>query len=225
MAEAKAAPPGAVVLVDYALGGRRRPPADRPSIVLLTPEQRGRIPALRRAGFSGYLIKPLRRASLATRVLAVGAAGRQAQAPAEDERARTASGAGARVLLAEDNPINAMLARALLEREGCIVDRVQTGPEAVAAATGQSYDLVLLDLRMPGLGGMEAARVMRRLGMVAPIAALTADAFDETRHACLAAGMDDFLTKPLDPAALRILIGRLVRPGFTESGRDAKVAV
>src|SRR5262249_15330755 len=56
MAEARAAPSGAVMLVDYALGGRRRPPSDRPSIVLLTPEQRARIPALRRAGFSGYLI-------------------------------------------------------------------------------------------------------------------------------------------------------------------------
>jgi CheY-like chemotaxis protein len=118
-----------------------------------------------------------------------------------------------------------MLATALLEREGCIVERVQSGPEAVAAAAALGFDLILMDLRMPGLGGIEAARVMRRLGVVAPIAALTADAFDETRHACLAAGMDDFLTKPLDPAALRILLGRLVRPGFTESRGGAKLAV
>jgi CheY-like chemotaxis protein/anti-sigma regulatory factor (Ser/Thr protein kinase) len=227
--EAKAAPAGAPILIDYALAGARRlkPPADRPSIVLLTPEQRGRIPALRRAGFGGYLIKPLRRQSLATRVLAVSARVpiHQPQPPAEDERAKTAVAAGARVLLAEDNPINAMLGRALLEREGCAVDRVSTGPEALAAALGQAYDLILLDLRMPGLSGIEAARAMRRKGVTAPIAALTADAFDDTRRACLKAGMDDFLTKPLDPAALRALLGRLMRPGFTESRGDAKLAV
>ena len=127
--------------------------------------------------------------------------------------------------MAEDNPINAMLARALLEREGCTVDRVQTGPDAVTAASDQSYDLILLDLRMPGMGGVEAARAMRRAGVTTPIAALTADAFDESRRACLKAGMDDFLTKPLDPSALRSLLGRLVRPGFTESRQDAKLAV
>jgi CheY-like chemotaxis protein len=228
MAEARGAPPGAPMLVDYALSRTRRPrpPHDRPSIVLLTPEQRGRIPALRRSGFDGYLIKPLRRASLAVRVLAVGsrAALDRPQPPAEDERARASTGAGARVLMAEDNPINAMLGRALLEREGCTVDRVKTGAEAVAAAQSQSYDLILLDLRMPGLGGVEAARSMRAAGVVAPIAALTADAFDETRRACLRAGMDDFLAKPLDPEALRGLLARLVRPGFTESSRDAKLA-
>ncbi len=229
MAQARAAPAGAPMLVDFAVAGRRgpRPPPDHPSIVLLTPEQRGRIPAMRRAGFDGYLVKPLRRRSLAVRVLAVASrvAIHQPQPPPEDERAQTSVGIGARVLLAEDNPINAMLGRALLEREGCAVDRVQTGPEAVAAATGQAYDLILLDLRMPGLGGVEAARAMRRAGVVAPIAALTADAFDETRRACLKAGMDDFLTKPLDPAALRTLLNRLVKPGFTESRQGTKLAV
>jgi CheY-like chemotaxis protein len=227
--QAGAAPDASVMLVDYALkgAGRLKAPSGPPAIVLVTPEQRGRIPALRRAGFAGYLIKPLRRASLATRVLAVAArvAIHQPQPPAEDERAKAAAGAGVRVLLAEDNPINAMLGRALLEREGCTVERVQTGPEAVAAALQRAFDLILLDLRMPGLGGMDAARAMRRAGVGAPIAALTADAFDDTRHACLEAGMDDFLTKPLDPAALRALLGRLMKPGFTDARRDAKLAV
>jgi CheY-like chemotaxis protein len=217
------------MLVDYASGGLRYRGllADHPTIVLLTPEQRARIPALRRAGFDGYLIKPLRRQSLATRVLAVAArpAIHQPLPPPEDERARTAVGAGVRVLLAEDNPINAVLARALLEREGCAVDRVRTGPEAIAAASSQGYDLILLDLRMPGMGGLEAAVAMRRAGVSAPIAALTADVFEETRLACLEAGMDDFLSKPLDSGALRNLLGRVARPGFTESRRDAKLAV
>ena len=143
---------------------------------------------------------------------------------ADDERARLAAGSGARVLLAEDNPINAILARALLEREGCVVERVQTGPEAVQAAAAQSYDLILLDLRMPGLGGLEAAAELRRRGVATPIAALTADAFEDTRRACLEAGMDDFLTKPLDASALRGLLGRVLRSGFTAQRRDAKLA-
>lgn len=220
--------PADAVLVDYALAARRRPRplAGRPCIVLLAPEARGRIQALRRAGFDGYLIKPLRRQSLAVRVLAVSTGKDKGEtgSPAEDERATLTAGAGARVLLAEDNPINAMLARALLEREGCVVDRVQTGPDAVEAATAQAYDLVLLDLRMPGLGGLDAAAVLRARGNPVPIAALTADAFEDTRRACLEAGMDDFLTKPLDAAALRALLGRVLRPDFTARRPDAKLA-
>ena len=225
---AAAAPAGAPALVDFGVGsGRRpRPLAGRSSIVLLGAEMRARIPALRKSGFEGYLIKPLRRASLATRLLAVagGQSGGPAAAPFDDERARLAAAPGSRVLLAEDNPINAMLARALLEREGCTVDQARTGPEAVEAAKAGGYDLILLDLRMPGMGGVEAAKAMRRAGVSSPIAALTADAFEDARRACLEAGMDDFLTKPLEPAALHALLGRLLRPGFTDSAQDAKLA-
>ena len=226
-AEARAAPEGAPALCDYTGRGRgARPLPDRPSIVLLQPEQRGRIPALRRAGFQGYLIKPLRRGSLAVRVLAVSdeTAQIEAQAPLEDERATPAIALGVRVLLAEDNPINAMLGRALLEREGCAVDRVQTGRQAVEAAKSGAYDLILLDLRMPELGGVEAARQIRRHGVTTPIAALTADAFADTRRDCIAAGMDGFLTKPLDPIALRALVVRLTAPAFTDEAPGAKLA-
>ncbi len=153
-----------------------------------------------------------------------GPAARPAAGPLEDERARIEAGFGARVLLAEDNPINAMLARALLEREGCTVDQARTGPEAVEAARAQAYDLILLDLRMPGMGGVEAARALRKAGVRSPIAALTADAFEDARRACLEAGMDDFLTKPLEPAALHGLLGRLLPSGFTDSATDAKLA-
>jgi CheY-like chemotaxis protein len=192
--------------------------------VLLGAEMRARIPALRKSGFDGYLIKPLRRQSVATRLLALGEASQPAAPPVEDERARLAAGSGARVLLAEDNPINALLARALLEREGCIVDQARTGPEAVEAAGAVAYDLILLDLRMPGMGGIEAVRAMRKAGVRAPVAALTADAFEDARRACLEAGMDDFLTKPLEPAGLHALLGRLLLPGFTDSAQDAKLA-
>ncbi len=168
----------------------------------------------------------MRRSSLATRLLAVssGEVDRPAASPLDDERARISAAPGARVLLAEDNPINAILARALLEREGCTVDLARTGPDAVEAAMTRPYDLILLDLRMPGMGGVDAAAAMRWQGVRAPIAALTADAFEDARRACLEAGMDDFLTKPLEPAALHALLGRLLRPGFTDSPADAKLA-
>ena len=225
---AAGAPAGAPALVDFSVSARRRPRpiAGRRSIVLVGPEMRARIPALRKSGFEGYLIKPLRRESVATRLMAApgGGADRPAAAPMEDERARLAAGPGARVLLAEDNPINAMLARALLEREGCTVDLARTGPDAVEAALTRAYDLILLDLRMPGMGGVDAAAAMRWQGVRAPIAALTADAFEDARRACLEAGMDDFLTKPLEPAALHALLGRLLQPGFTDSRPDAKLA-
>jgi CheY-like chemotaxis protein len=128
------------------------------------------------------------------------------------------------VLLVEDNPINALLAHSLLEREGCIVDRAVGGDEAVSAAAAQAYDLILMDLRLPGLDGIAAARALRRRGVQTPIVALTADAFEEDRRACLAAGMDDFLPKPLAPAALAGALRRWRNAGWTRSRPRAKLA-
>ncbi|MGR4864976.1 response regulator [Caulobacter sp. LARHSG274] len=238
----KGAPPEAVLLLDAALSTAKgaapratlKPPAGRACVVLLTPDQRDRIPKLKAAGFSGYLIKPLRRASLIVQVLEARAAGktRAVEAPAasgpEDDRIAPAVAPGVRVLLAEDNPINALLARALLEREGCKVDRIASGDEAVSALSRGFYDLILMDLRMPGLNGIEATRALRERGVTTPIVALTADAFDEDRRACLKAGMNDFLAKPLTPSALRGVLSRWAQgpgaAGWTKPPTRAKVA-
>src|SRR5665213_1637720 len=140
--------PTDVLLVDQALvkgRARLRPPPGRAAVVLLKPEERGRIARYRAAGFAGYLIKPLRRASLAARVLAAEDV-RAAHPPMEDERiaplaqAHAPAAPGARVLLAEDNPINAMLARTLLAREGCSVDHVTDGEAALQALVRSDYD-------------------------------------------------------------------------------------
>ena len=225
------APADAVLLIDAALSSPRgalKLPPGRKAVVLLTPEQRDRIDRLKDAGFSGYLIKPLRAASLVAQVLQADASGAaQAEAPAHDDRIAGAVAQGVRVLLAEDNPINALLARTLLEREGCKVDRVADGEQAVAAASGGIYDLILMDLRMPGLSGVEAARALRAKGVTSPIAALTADAFDEDKRTCLAAGMDDFLVKPLTQEALRDALKRWTTSGvagWTKPSTRAKVA-
>ncbi|MFT4251383.1 MAG: response regulator [Caulobacter sp.] len=236
LAQVETLPRQAVLLVDAALAGPDRPltaPAGRAAVALLTPDQRDLIPSLSKAGFSGYLIKPLRRASLTTQVLAakpVDAALEALVTPAEaqDDRIAPAAAPGARVLLAEDNPINALLARTLLEREGCTVDRIASGDEAVAALSRGTYDLVFMDLRMPGLNGLEATRAVRDKGVDTPILALTADAFDEDRRQCLLAGMDDFLVKPLTPAALREALSRWTGPDrprrWTNVATRAKVA-
>ncbi len=220
------APAGAVLLIDHGLLKSRRglkPPAGQQAIVLLRPDERDRIEPCRAAGFAGYLIKPLRRASLAARVLAaLGTATPVEATYSEDERIAPAAAPGARVLLAEDNPINAFLARTLLEREGAVVDRAASGEETLAAMEAGRYDLILMDVRMPGLSGLDAARALRARGVSTPIVALTADAFEDDRRACLAAGMDDFLVKPLTADALRTALGRWAR--WTPPTAQAKLA-
>jgi CheY-like chemotaxis protein len=218
-------PDDAVLLIDNLLArGRRRlkAPEGRASVILLRPDERARIPRCRAAGFAGYLIKPLRADSLAARVLAAqGVAPRAAPQP-EDERIAAATATGARVLLVEDNPINALLARTLLKREGAEVDRAASGQEALAAVSAATYDLILMDLRMPDLSGVEAARELRARGVTTPIVALTADAFEDDRRASLAAGMNDFLVKPLTETALRAVLARWVGwTGEAEAGRLA----
>ncbi|HYD44525.1 MAG TPA: response regulator [Phenylobacterium sp.] len=213
-----------VILIDEALIGEAPAAAlGAPAIVLLSPAERDRIAARRRQGFEGYLIKPLRRRSLAERIgLALGQAAEAA--PEEDDRIVQAELSGRRVLLAEDDPISAILARTLLAREGCEVDHVANGEAAVEAAAAGAYDLILMDVRMPRLSGMEAARRLRAQGAATPIVALTADAFEDDRRACLAAGMDDFLVKPLAPEALRGVLTRWAADGWTRPAAHAKLA-
>ena len=141
-----------------------------------------------------------------------------------DDRIAPAAAPGRRVLLVEDNPINALLARTLLTREGCGVDQAGGGEEALAALAVGEYDLILMDMRMPGMSGLEATRKVRGMGVRTPVVALTANAFEEDRHACLAAGMDDFLVKPLTPDALRAALGRwTAAPDWTQPADHAKV--
>ena len=218
--------PGDVMLVDHSLLPQDRlapPHPERPCIVLLNSLERERAPTFRGSGFAGYLIKPLRRASLVERVLIASGATPAAAIEREDERVAPAAAPGARVLLVEDNPVNALLARALLAREGCEVDHARAGEEALAAAKVGVYDIILMDMRMPGLSGEQTARLLRARGVTTPIIALTANMFEEDRKACLAAGMDDFLVKPLSPETLRAALSRWSAGGWTRTTARAKV--
>jgi CheY-like chemotaxis protein len=206
------APDDAPVLVDHALAADRSlvlKPKGRKALILLKPEERHLIEKYRGAGYLGYLIKPLRRCSLAERVLAIAPGAPAQSGPrTEDERVANAGVAGVRVLLAEDNPVNALLVQTLLKREGCTVELAGTGEEALAALGHSRYDLVLMDMRMPGMDGPATARALREREDATPIIALTANAFEEDRRECLEAGMNAFMTKPLEPAALRAMLIR-----------------
>ena len=218
-----------VVLIDHAARatglGLAAAPAGRRSIVLLKPSERDLIARYRSAGFHGYLIKPLRRASLAERVLAASGAllarapGPPPPPPPDDDRVVAGRFAGTRVLLVEDNPVGALLASTLLKREGCAVETAASGHEALDAMRRARYDLVFMDMRMPGMDGPTAARQLRARGDATPIVALTANAFAEDRKACLDAGMADHLVKPLELAALRAALTR-----WTNREVRAKVA-
>jgi signal transduction histidine kinase/CheY-like chemotaxis protein len=202
------------VLVDHALGTVASEAVARLAskvqrrIVLVTPAMRGDLAALKAAGFSGYLIKPVRAASLAARFSAGDAFDSAADKEAAESAREVRPGSGLSILAVEDNEINALLTRTLLAKLGHRPTMAADGAAAIdswlaARAAGAPYDRVLMDLHMPGMDGLEAVRRIRAIeaeqgAARTPIIALTANASAEDREACLAGGMDEFLIKPLD---------------------------
>ncbi len=176
-----------------------------PCVVMVTPQTRGDLAPLKDAGFTGYLIKPARAASLAARFDATR------DEPIDLTEARPVTERAARalsILVAEDNDINALLARTLLMRLGHAPTMVTDGAQAVAAfreaqAEGKPFDLILMDVHMPQVDGVTATKRIRELEEATGqnpvrIVALTANASMEDRVGCLSAGMNGFLTKPFD---------------------------
>ncbi len=164
------------------------------------------------ASAAGYALKPVNAVQLwRTMAEAVApAAGPLAKAGAGPTAAAVRPHAG-RVLVAEDDEINAKLIDHLLRQTGCEVALVRDGQAAFELAAAQSFDLALIDLRMPHMDGLDFTRAHRAREASdrhMPIVALTANAAEEVRAECLAAGMDDFVTKPVNPAILQELILR-----------------
>ncbi len=239
--------PGAVLLCDIYLAGDRAAFAldnAARSIVLLSPLARDRLNDLRDAGFDSYLIKPIRQSSLYEQFVGHdGDTGREVTAdappadgpePADAEPVRRAQRAqpakkaepaatkGRRILLAEDNQINAVLATTILKRAGHQVDVAVNGAEALDALRRADYDIVLMDMHMPEMDGLEATRAIRALSgeeARVPIVALTANAMGSEERKCLAAGMDAFLSKPFEPDDLTAMIDKWAgtTSGFSEA--------
>jgi len=189
--------------------------AATPLILLTSAARRGDAAVALKAGFNAYLVKPVKQKLLfecVATVLGAEQAG-QAQPTALITRhtLREALRKRLSILLAEDNVINQQVAVRFLERAGHQVSVVADGRQAVDAAASGTFDLVLMDCLMPGMDGFEATRAIRALPGEAshvPIIAMTANVMRGDREACLEAGMNDYLGKPVDPAELFAAIER-----------------
>jgi signal transduction histidine kinase/CheY-like chemotaxis protein len=205
--------PKAVLICDLDIaveGGQRLSQGAGAAFVMLTPATRGRIDGFKRMGFGGYLMKPIRASTL----IAVlnETADLQPQRRRQDRaKEQTAPPSGLKILVAEDNKINALLIRSLIERRGHSADVAENGQQVIEAMSIAPYDLILMDMHMPTLDGVAATRTLRALGGPAsetPIIALTASSEAKDRQRCLDAGMDDFITKPIDPEELDAALDR-----------------
>ncbi len=168
----------------------------------------------RDAGFDAVMLKPITSSALQDQLAVLLRPQRMplqlSAAPASDaETLLRPQHAGQRVLLAEDNAVNQEVAQALLRLVGLAVDVAPDGARAVEMALSGCYDLVLMDVQMPVIDGLEATRAIRRsAGRALPIIAMTANAFVDDRQSCLDAGMNDHVAKPVDPAQLYATLSR-----------------
>ncbi|MGB3500570.1 MAG: ATP-binding protein [Mesorhizobium sp.] len=191
--------------------------SDVAMLTLIAPNERGRLPEFNANGYASFLARPVRGGTL-ERQLLLGAAeghGLPSALPAMKIGQRTQQGLS--VLLAEDNPINALLAREALRRAGHSVHVVRNGKEAVDAVVGsdggETFDVVLMDLHMPVMDGLDAIGLIRQAeessgAAPVPILVLSADGQESTRHNVIAHGASGFLTKPIDPQRLLDAIER-----------------
>jgi PAS domain S-box-containing protein len=187
-------------------------------VMLTSLAERGEEVRLEAVGFAACLTKPLRQAALHDCLVRLLTKAAQGLAPATaPPPPAVRSGASHRILVAEDNPINQTLALAILRKLGYRADAVANGAEAVTALRTIPYDLVLMDCQMPELDGLEATRQIRAPGSgvqnpAIPVIALTAHALSGDRERCLAAGMTDYISKPIQPGALRQVLERWLPP-------------
>ena len=192
----------------------RSDPAIPPIVLALLTSSGGERTAAREADFRLYLTKPVRLETLrAALIRALSEAPAISQAAVDAPVARPD---GACVLVAEDNPVNQIVARATLAKLGFAVDIADDGERAVAMSAERHYAAIFMDCQMPRMDGYSATGAIREReaagGGRVPIVAMTAHALDGDRERCLAAGMDDYLTKPIDHEELQRVLREWVSP-------------
>ncbi|MBE0627679.1 MAG: response regulator [Burkholderiales bacterium] len=238
-----------IVLMDWRMPGMngdeatRRMHADlaiacQPKVVMVTSYGREDVMRLaEQAGVDAFLIKPVSPSTLLDTVLSVLGRGRilgggDKQGTGSASRATGGQLAGARLLLVEDNDINREFATELLRSEGMEVDEAGDGQEAVMKVRQQDYDAVLMDIQMPVMDGLEAARQIRALAQTGggeryatlPIIAMTALAMAQDAEKSRAAGMNDHVSKPIPPDRLMAVLAKWVRPAAARIGKPASLA-
>jgi signal transduction histidine kinase/DNA-binding response OmpR family regulator len=181
-------------------------------LMLTTAEHRGDRAISQRIGVAAFLTKPVRREDLSNAFALAMAdlasasraqtAGPESRLAGDRARSRTRPAQSLRVLLTEDNLVNQRVASRLLEKEGHTVFIANNGVEALRACEERTFDLILMDVQMPQMDGLEATSEIRKRerigGTHIPIIAMTAHAMADDRESCLAAGMDAYLSKPID---------------------------
>jgi len=187
-------------------------------VMLTSLDRHGDTPRLAALGFAAYLTKPVRGKELLLAVSKVmSGEPRQWQMDTQPMITRNTLAQSAaqqrfsgHVLLVEDNLVNQKVAARFLERLGCTVEIAGNGAEGVAAAAARHFDIILMDLQMPIMDGIAATRKIRELETLrqTPIIALTANAMTGDRERCEAAGMDDYLTKPIEVERLRATLSK-----------------
>jgi PAS domain S-box-containing protein len=194
--------------------------ADVRLILMTAFDEPGRGRSAVEHGFSGYLRKPLRQSALyeafANALASDYANFAATELPVAIAPLRTTIDDSIAILIAEDNPVNRRLALQQLKRLGYHADAVSDGEEAIAAVATGRYTIVLMDCQMPNVDGLEASRAIRRAETVTgthiPIVAMTANALEGDREMCLAAGMDDYIAKPVQLADLRRVLATWTLP-------------
>jgi CheY-like chemotaxis protein len=200
--------------------------SERPTVMMLSSaDMLGSAERCRELGIASYLVKPIKSDDL---LAAINAALRRTTSAPMLPASRSSPGSesanaavanqvpsATRVLLAEDNPVNQRVACRILTKRGYPVTVVGNGKEALAALARDPFDIVLMDVQMPEMDGFEATRAIRLEeagnGQHLPIVAMTAHAMNGDREKCLANGMDDYVTKPIEPAQLFDAIARNAR--------------
>ncbi len=207
---------------------RSRPEIGAASVIMMSSgAHRGDMARCQELGLSAYLTKPVRQSELRDAVARsldrrAKQSGSTAPVPIKDRR--VAQNRAMHVLLAEDNPVNQRLAARLLEKRGHRVTVANNGQEAIALHGHTSFDLVLMDVQMPLIDGLEATRMIRKreegTGMHQPIVALTAHAIKGDQERCEAAGMDGYLAKPIRPEELDAVLQKYMLGFHGEVGVD-----
>ena len=209
---------------------RALPELQRPRIILLTSGERvGDLSRIRELQINAYLLKPIEQEQLLETIVEVMSRAdekvKTVSRPFERGEKQRASSRPLRILVAEDNEFNAELLKQLLGRRGHHVQIAKNGREALTAVQGEQFDLLLLDVHMPEMDGFQVAEKLReherQSGGHLPVIALTARSRKEDREQCLAAGMDDFLAKPIQSPDLWTAIDRLVGKQRSESETDS----